>query len=84
MVFRTSWVFYHPFSPCIYISLIHTMNFGNPLHVKAVEPNSSQHVTYSINSAAHKLEQFNLDKQTKKVTLNLPSLLEISIRVIPC
>lgn len=60
------------------------MNFGNPLHVKSGGANSSQHVTYSINSAAHKQEQFNLDKQTKKVTLNLPSLLEISIRVIPC
>ena len=60
------------------------MNFGNPLHVKSSGANSSQHVTYFIDSAAQKKEQFNLDKQTKKVTLTLPSLLEISIRVIPC
>lgn len=61
------------------------MNFGNPLHVKSGGANSSQHVTYSIDSPAHKQEQFNLDKQTKKVILDLPSLaMEISIRVIPC
>ena len=60
------------------------MNFDNPFHVKSGGANNSEHVTYFIGSAAHKQEQFNLDKQTKQVTLNLPSLLEISMRVIPC
>lgn len=51
--------------------------------MKSGRANNSEHVTYFIGPAAYN-QGFNLEKQANQVTLNLPSLLEISIRVIPC
>lgn len=84
MASRTSWIFCHPFPPWSYVGRLHIRNLGNPVHVKSGGANNSENVTYSIGSAAYKQEQFSLDKQTRQVTLNLLSLLEISIKVIPC
>lgn len=71
-------------TPALPVGSIHITNFGDTVHVKRGRASNSEHVTYFIGSAAYQQEQFNLDKETGQVTLNLPSLLETSIRVIPC
>lgn len=82
-VFRTPWIFCHPFPPCIYIGLIHIMNFGNPVHAQSSRANDPEHITQFTGSPADKQEQLHLDKRTKQGTLNWPSLLGISIKVLP-